>query len=191
MKENKEMVQVLTAGFLGLGIAINLGAAPLWALAAAAAAVGYVFFKQTWSSNFVEATEKLGNAFGYVGEMVSSLIGDMSTLNNMSNKLGFGMLKGNNSLKVSSEMTTKSLEGLSDQTAETASITKAAAPIIATSGAVSSAINNYSSSTSTITNNNTGGGATKVEIGLADGFKDMFSAKVINEVVTKGMGGLL
>ena len=191
MKENKEMVQLLTAGFLGLGIAINLGAAPLWALAAAAAAVGYVFFKQTWSSNFVEATEKLGNAFGYVGEMISSLIGDMSTLNNMSNKLGFGMLKGNNSLKVSSEMTTKSLEGLSDQTAETASITKAAAPIIATSGAVSSAINNYSSSTSTTTNNNTGGGATKVEIGLADGFKDMFSAKVINEVVTKGMGGLL
>jgi len=196
MGENKEMVKAFGVAFAVLGAGIAMATAPIslsaLAIAGVTAAIAgllyYVFHKRN-SPTFAES-------FDYIADKAASMT---DALDKIRNPFGFlssdidefnDKMLHNDGLTANLKATTKTMHEFDNATMKTAQTTKAAAPVLATSGAVSSAMNSYTSSTTNTTNNN-GGGATKVEIGLAEGFKDMFSAKVISSVATTGMGGLL
>jgi hypothetical protein len=67
-----------------------------------------------------------------------------------------------------------------------AAIMQKASPIVASSNAVNTAIQNNNT-----TNMNGNAESSKVEISLADGFSDMFSAKVVKSVSSFGQKGLI
>lgn len=196
MQDNTEVVKAFGVAFTVLGAGIALATLPIsgtaLAIAGVTAAIAglmyYVFHKRN-SPTFAES-------WGYVAEQAEIMSNSLDNI-----RSPFGLLSGdidefnnkmlhNDGLTANLKATTKTMHEFDNATLKTAQTTKATAPVLATSGAVSSAMNSYTSSTTNMTNNN-GGGATKVEIGLADGFKDMFSAKVIGAVTSTGMGGLL
>ena len=168
---------------------ISLTALAIAGVTAAIAGFAYYVFHKTNSPTFAKS-------FAYIAGQAEILKGAMDSLGDP-----FGMLSGDidnindkmlhtDGLTANLKATTKTMHQFDSATMKAAQTTKATAPVLATSNAVSSAMTNYNSSTTNTTNNN-GGGATKVEIGLSDGFKDMFSAKVIDTVAETGFGGLL
>ena len=181
--ENKESVK---AFFVGLTIAAGVLAvsmAPITlgtlALSAALGGLGYLLFKQTWASSFLDGLGKIGNGFSSIAEMAGMASGDVKSLTGDMDGLGQSMLKGK-SIKVGAEMTSTALEGMQESTMAAASTTKAAAPVLATSNAVSNAVSNAST-----TNNNYNGstGETKVNINFANKrFKDFFDVEVENSI---------
>lgn len=181
--ENKDEVK---AFFVGLTIAagtLAVSMAPITLATAALAVVlgglGYLLFKQTWASSFLDGIGKIGNGFGSIAEMAGMASGDVKSLTGDMDDLGQSMFKGK-SIKVGAEMTSTALEGMQESTMAAASTTKAAAPVLATSNAVSNAVSNAST-----TNNNYNGstGETKVNINFANSrFKDFFDVEVENSI---------
>jgi hypothetical protein len=181
--ENKEGVKAFFVGLTIAAVAFAAAIAPMgFAIAgitAAFAALGYLFFKQTWASSFLDGIGKIGNGFGSIAEMAGMASGDVKSLTGDMDGLGQSMFKGK-SIKVGAEMTSTALEGMQESTMAAASTTKAAAPVLATSNAVSNAVSNAST-----TNNNYNGstGETKVNINFANKrFKDFFDVEVENSI---------
>ena len=181
--ENKEAVQAFFIGLTFAAIALAISIAPVGIAVAALAAVlgglGYLLFKQTWASSFLDGIGKIGNGFSSIAEMAGMASGDVKSLTGDMDGLGQSMFKGK-SIKVGAEMTSTALEGMQESTMAAASTTKAAAPVLATSNAVSNAVSNAST-----TNNNYNGstGETKVNINFANKrFKDFFDVEVENSI---------
>ena len=181
--ENKEAVQAFFIGLTFAAIALAISIAPVGIAVAALAAVlgglGYLLFKQTWASSFLDGIGKIGNGFSSIAEMAGMASGDVKSLTGDMDDLGQSMFKGK-SIKVGAEMTSTALEGMQESTMAAASTTKAAAPVLATSNAVSNAVSNAST-----TNNNYNGstGETKVNINFANKrFKDFFDVEVENSI---------
>lgn len=181
--ENKEGVKTFFVGLTIAAVAFAAAIAPMgFAIAgitAAFAALGYLMFKQTWASSFLDGLGKIGNGFSSIAEMAGMASGDVKSLTGDMDGLGQSMFKGK-SIKVGAEMTSTALEGMQESTMAAASTTKAAAPVLATSNAVSNAVSNAST-----TNNNYNGstGETKVNINFANKrFKDFFDVEVENSI---------
>ncbi len=181
--ENKDEVQAFFVGLTFAAGALALSMAPvsiaIGLITAAAAGLGYLLFKQTWASSFLDGLGKIGNGFSSIAEMAGMASGDVKSLTGDMDDLGQSMFKGK-SIKVGAEMTSTALEGMQESTMAAASTTKAAAPVLATSNAVSNAVSNANT-----TNNNYNGstGETKVNINFANSrFKDFFDVEVENSI---------
>ena len=77
-------VAILAAGTL-------LAAAPWWAFGAAVSYVAYLFFKKPTASTFLQGLTKIGEAFSFIGEMVSSILPDIGGLDSAMGALSFEM----------------------------------------------------------------------------------------------------
>ena len=181
--ENKEAVQAFFVGLTIAATALAISMAPvtlgLAALAAIVGGLGYLLFKKSYASSFLDGLGKIGNGFSSIAEMAGMASGDVKSLTGDMDDLGQSMFKGK-SIKVGAEMTSTALEGMQESTMAAASTTKAAAPVLATSNAVSNAVSNAN-----ITNNNYKGstGETKVNINFANKrFKDFFDVEVENSI---------
>ena len=181
--ENKEGVKsfffglTIAAGALALSIAPITAAAVI--LTGIFAGLGYLLFKKSYASSFLDGLGKIGNGFSSIAEMAGMASGDVKSLTGDMDGLGQSMFKGK-SIKVGAEMTSTALEGMQESTMVAASTTKAAAPVLATSKAVSSAVN---SATTTNNNYNGSSGETKVNISFANSrFKDFFDVEVENSI---------
>lgn len=190
MMENLDTVatglKVLTAAVIGLGIGFGIlggaalaATAPLWvipmaitAAIAAFAAIAALLFQDSFASTFLEGLYKIGDGFGFITEMVTAAVSPLIKLQEIMNDLGLDMFKGEGSLKLATEMTGKNLEGVGNASMEAATKVKAAAPVIATSSAISNAVSN------TTINNGEGGGS-NVNIKFDNKkFSDLFDVQV-------------
>jgi len=161
------------------------------ALSIAAAAIAgfmYYVFHKTNSPTFAKSfahiagqADFMASAMERLRDPFGMLSGDIDTINDK--------MLHTDGLTANIKTSTKAMHQFDTATMKTAQTARASAPVLATSNAVSNAMSNYNSTTNTVNNN--GNGATKVEIGLADGFSDMFSAKVIKSVATEGFKGLI
>ena len=195
MRDNTEVVKAFGVAFTVLGAGIALASLPIWSTAGAILAVtsaiagfAYYAFHKTNSPTFAKS-------FAYIAGQAEIMKGAMDSLRDP-----FGMLSGDidtindkmlhtDGLTANIKTSTKAMHQFDTATMKTAQTARASAPVLATSNAVSNAMSNYNSTTNTVNNNSNG--ATKVEIGLADGFSDMFSAKVIKSVAAEGFKGLI
>jgi hypothetical protein len=196
MKDNKEVVQGFAVAFGVLGAGIALASLPIWSMAGAIAVVtsavlglAFVMYKKRNSPTFAESFGDIASKAGTMSDALNSLrnpfgdlIGDVGQINSeMMSADGFTA-----NLKTS----TKTMHELDNATMRTAQTTQAAAPVLSTSNAVSNAMTSHNSTTNNVTNGG-GGSTSRVEIGLAQGFSDMFSAKVVDAVSKVGMRGLI
>ena len=174
----KVIIGIVGALAVALGV-VALVTAPvaigIGAIAAAVAGLASLLFIDSYASSFLEGLGKIGNGFGFIGEMAAAAASPIETLMDKMNGLGGEMFKGNSSIKVGAEMTTKSLEGIGDASASSASKMSAAAPVIATTSAVSNAVSNAT----TTNNHNGGGGDSKINIKFDNKkFADLFDVQV-------------
>ena len=195
MADNTEVVKAFGVAFTVLGAGIALATLPIsgtamaiTAVTAAIAGMMYYVFHKTNSPTFAKS-------FAHIAGQAEIMKGAMDSLRDP-----FGMLSGDidtindkmlhtDGLTANIKTSTKAMHQFDTATMKTAQTARASAPVLATSNAVSNAMSNYNSTTNTVNNNDNG--ATKVEIGLADGFSDMFSAKVVKSVAAEGFKGLI
>ena len=195
MADNTEVVKAFGVAFTVLGAGIALATLPIsgtamaiTAVTAAIAGMMYYVFHKTNSPTFAKS-------FAHIAGQAEIMKGAMDSLRDP-----FGMLSGDidtindkmlhtDGLTANIKTSTKAMHQFYTATMKTAQTARASAPVLATSNAVSNAMSNYNSTTNTVNNNDNG--ATKVEIGLADGFSDMFSAKVVKSVAAEGFKGLI
>jgi hypothetical protein len=176
--DNKDTVKaVLGALIFGFGVfAFTIAPIPIAVgmITSALGILGHLLFRETWASSFLDGIMKIAKGFGFIAKMTGMASGGINDLTGDMDELGQSMFKGK-SIKVGAEMTSTALEGMQDSTMTAASTTKAAAPVLATSSVVSSAVNK---TTNTNNNYNTAPAKTEIEIKLAKGFNDLFQAKV-------------
>ena len=195
MADNTEAVRAFGVAFTVLGAGIALATLPISGTALAilgvAAAISYLMYMAFHKTN----SPTFARSFKHIAEQADIMASAMEGLGNP-----FGMLSGEidnindkmlhtDGLTANIKTSTKAMHQFDTATMKTAQTARASAPVLATSNAVSNAMSNYNSTTNTVNNNSNG--ATKVEIGLADGFSDMFSAKVVKSVAAEGFKGLI
>jgi hypothetical protein len=192
MMENLDIVKggflVLTGVVTGLAVAMTILAGatlaatlPVWgipvaigAAIAAIAALASLLFVDSFASSFLEGLYKIGDGFGFIGEMAKFAVSPISGVIDTMSKLGGEMFGGSESVLVGAKMTTEGLAGIGDASAKTASQVNAAAPVMATSSAVSNAMNN-----STTNNYNGSGAESNVNIKFDNKkFADLFDVQV-------------
>ena len=174
-------VGALTVAMTALGVSTLIATAPVWAIPvaigaaiAAIAALASLLFVDSFASSFLEGLYKIGDGFGFIGEMAKFAVSPISGVIDTMSKLGGEMFGGSESVLVGTKMTTEGLAGIGDASAKTASQVSAAAPVMATSNAVSSAMNN-----STTNNYNGSGAESNVNIKFDNKkFADLFDVQV-------------
>jgi len=94
------LIPVFIAGIVALNWSmITLAAStlaatwPFLAAAAAIGAIGYLLFKKSYASSFLEGLGKIGNAFGFIAEMVLSVMNPMNLVSGAIDSVG-GKIKG-------------------------------------------------------------------------------------------------
>ena len=196
MADNTEVVKAFGVAFTVLGAGIALSTLPITgmslALATAAGAIAYFMytaFQKTNSPTFAKSFEHIAGQADFMASAMERLGNPFGMLSGEIDNINDKMLH-TDGLTANIKTSTKAMHQFDTATMKTAQTTRASAPVLATSNAVSNAMSNYNSTTNNTVNNN-GNGATKVEIGLADGFSDMFSAKVIKSVALEGFKGLI
>ena len=142
----------------------------------------------------VKVVDSVGNALssiiGKATELFKVLADDSATANILKIAEAIISIPTIKNIEFTASMTALAAANTAAAMANTAEMISAAmtqksSPIVATSNAMNTAVQNNN------TTINGAAGGSKVEIGLAEGFSDMFSAKVVKTVSDVGLKGLI
>jgi hypothetical protein len=103
--------------------------------------VGYLLFRESFASSFLDGLYKIGDGFSFIGDGALAAISPIGALMKASDAIANAFF-GSDGLKVGAEMTTKSIQKMDMATADAAATSRAAAPTIANNNVMSSAVNN-------------------------------------------------
>lgn len=148
LSENREVVQAfgvalsfIAAGMAATAVGTLATTSPLLLLGGVLAGIGYLLFRESFASSFLDGLFKIGDAFSFIGDNALMLMGPFGMLLKSGELLGDMFFK-NDGLKMGAEMTTKSIQKMDMATADAAATSRAAAPTIANNNVMSSAVNN-------------------------------------------------
>ena len=148
LSENREIVQafgvalaVMATSLAVVGASAFAASFPITLLLGAIAAVGYLLFRESFASSFLDGLYKIGDGFSFIGDGALAAISPIGALMKASEAIA-GAFFGNDGLKVGAEMTTKSIQKMDVASANAAATSRAAAPVLANNNVMSSAVNN-------------------------------------------------
>jgi hypothetical protein len=148
LSENREIVQafgvalaVMATSLAVVGASAFAASFPITLLLGAIAAVGYLLFRESFASSFLDGLYKIGDGFSFIGDGALAAISPIGALMKASDAIANAFF-GSDGLKVGAEMTTKSIQKMDMATADAAATSRAAAPTIANNNVMSSAVNN-------------------------------------------------
>ena len=148
LSENREILQAIGAALAVMATSLAVVGAsafaasfPITLVLGAITALGYLLFKESFASSFLDGLYKIGDGFSFIGDGALAAISPIGALMKASDAIA-GTFFGSDGLKVGAEMTTKSIQQMDMATADAAATSRAAAPVIANNNVMSNAVNN-------------------------------------------------